>query len=357
MNPVRLHHIRKTFLSLRRGRVTALKGIDLEIKPGEFFVLLGPSGCGKSTLLNIIAGLEKPTEGELYIGDRLVASAEKRTFLTPRERDIAMVFQSYALYPHMTVGDNIAFPLKIAKMDKREIERKVHEAAETLEIGDVLDARPGELSGGQRQRVALGRAIVREPQVLLLDEPLSNLDALLRISMRAELKRIQRELKVTTIYVTHDQTEAMSLGDTIAVLKDGEILQVGRPDHIYNDPKNMFVARFVGTPPMNLMDGRIISRMHPIPDIPQGKPPDQITVGIRPEHLTINGQDKYSLEGRVTMVGSLGSETLLYVDAGGQEVIARAGGTVQSSEGEDIHLTADSSSLYFFDSDSGRRLT
>jgi ABC-type sugar transport system ATPase subunit len=193
--------------------------------------------------------------------------------------------------------------------------------------------------------------------VLLLDEPLSNLDALLRISMRAELKRIQRELKVTTIYVTHDQTEAMSLGDTIAVLKDGEILQVGRPDHIYNDPKNMFVARFVGTPPMNLMDGRIISRMHPIPDIPQGKPPDQITVGIRPEHLTINGQDKYSLEGRVTMVGSLGSETLLYVDAGGQEVIARAGGTVQSSEGEDIHLTADSSSLYFFDSDSGRRLT
>jgi multiple sugar transport system ATP-binding protein len=356
MNPVRLQHIRKTFLSLRRGRVTALKGIDLQIEPGEFFVLLGPSGCGKSTLLNVIAGLEKPTDGDLYIGDRLVASTEKRIFLTPRERDIAMVFQSYALYPHMTVAENIAFPLRIAKMDKREIERKVHEAAETLEIGDLLDARPGELSGGQRQRVALGRAIVREPRVLLLDEPLSNLDALLRISMRAELKRIQRELKVTTIYVTHDQTEAMSLGDTIAVLNEGEVLQVGRPDDIYNDPQNVFVARFVGTPPMNLMDGRIISRIHPHPDIPQGRSPERITVGIRPEHLTINGHGEYSVEGRVTMVGSLGSETLLYIDIDGQEVIARASGTLRLKEGESTHLTADSGNIYFFDSDSGRRL-
>jgi ABC-type sugar transport system ATPase subunit len=241
-------------------------------------------------------------------------------------------------------------------MDKREIGKRVHKAAETLEIGDLLDARPGELSGGQRQRVALGRAIVREPRVLLLDEPLSNLDALLRISMRAELKRIQRELKVTTIYVTHDQTEAMSLGDTIAVLNEGEVLQVGRPDDIYNDPQNVFVARFVGTPPMNLMDGRIISTIHPHPDVPQGRSPEHITVGIRPEHLTINGHGEYSVEGRVTMVGSLGSETLLYIDIDGQEVIARASGTLRLKEGESTHLTADSGNIYFFDSDSGRRL-
>ena len=236
MKNVSLRNITKKFFTVRRGTVEALKGINIEIEAGSFFVLLGPSGCGKSTLLNIIAGIERPSEGEIDFGNKTVVSVKQKIFLSPRERDVAMVFQSYALYPHLSVRENISFPLKIAKMNKIEIEKKVGKAADILEINEILEAKPGELSGGQRQRVALGRAIVREPNVLLLDEPLSNLDAMLRITMRSELKAIQRELNLTTIYVTHDQTEAMSLGDSIAVLKEGKVQQIGTPYEVYSKP-------------------------------------------------------------------------------------------------------------------------
>ncbi len=254
MKKVTVQNIKKDFFTLRRGKIHALKNINLEIEAGSFFVILGPSGCGKSTLMNIIAGIEKPTGGEITIGDKTVVSVEKKINLTPKQRDAAMVFQSYALYPHMTVFENISFPLKIAKLNKEEINKKVNEAAETLEITALLKAKPSELSGGQKQRVALGRAIVRQPNVLLLDEPLSNLDALLRTSMRAQLKMLQKKINVTTIYVTHDQIEAMTLGDKIAVLNKGEVMQTGTPEEIYNNPQNLFTAKFMGTPPMNIIE-------------------------------------------------------------------------------------------------------
>ncbi len=260
MNGIVVKNLRKDFFTLRRGRIRALATLDLTVEPGAFFVLVGPSGCGKSTLLNIIAGIENPSAGDIWIGDRQVMSVAAKKFLPPRRRDVAMVFQSYALYPHMTVFANIAFPLKIAGVDRRDIDNRVRAAAATLEIENLLDARPAELSGGQRQRVALGRAIVRRPRVLLLDEPLSNLDALLRTSMRGELKQIQRRLAVTTIYVTHDQTEAMTLGDRIAVLKDGRLQQTGTPEEIYHRPANSFVAGFIGTLPMNLLDGGLLAK-------------------------------------------------------------------------------------------------
>ena len=275
MKRIVVENLGKDFFTLRRGRVRALKAIDLTVKPGTFFVLLGPSGCGKSTLLNILAGIENPTAGEVWIGDRRVVSAATGQSVPPRRRDVAMVFQSYALYPHMTVYENIAFPLKMAKTDRHEIDRRVREVMATLEIDDLPDARPAELSGGQRQRVALGRAIVRRPKVLLLDEPLSNLDALLRTSMRGELKRIQREVKQTMVYVTHDQTEAMTLGDRVAVLKDGTLQQTGTPAEIYDAPDNRFVAGFIGTPPMNLLDGILLAKARKTVEIPVGRDPSR----------------------------------------------------------------------------------
>ncbi|WP_456450749.1 ABC transporter ATP-binding protein, partial [Palaeococcus sp. (in: euryarchaeotes)] len=220
----------------RFGEVAAVKNMNLEVKDKEFMILLGPSGCGKTTTLRMIAGLEEPSEGQIFIGDKLVADLEKGVFIPPKDRDIAMVFQSYALYPHMTVYDNIAFPLKLRKTPKQEIEERVKEVAELLDLTELLKRKPRELSGGQRQRVALGRAIVRKPQVFLMDEPLSNLDAKLRVKMRAELKKLQRQLGVTTIYVTHDQVEAMTMGDRIAIINFGELQQVGSPDEVYNKP-------------------------------------------------------------------------------------------------------------------------
>jgi multiple sugar transport system ATP-binding protein len=229
----------------------AVKDLDLDIADGEFIVLVGPSGCGKSTALRMIAGLEDITSGTLTIGDRVVNT------LASRDRDIAMVFQSYALYPHMSVADNIAYGLKLRRMDKAEIEKRVQRAADMLELGPLLDRKPKQLSGGQRQRVAMGRAIVREPQVFLMDEPLSNLDAKLRVQMRAEIAQVQRDLKTTTIYVTHDQTEAMTMGDRVALMKAGVLQQLGAPQHLYDHPDNIFVAGFIGSPPMNMALGRL----------------------------------------------------------------------------------------------------
>ena len=292
-------HCSKRFLTLQ-GMVQALQALTLSIEDGEFFVLLGPSGCGKSTLLNLAAGLEKPTGGEIRFGERVVAAPQQRIFVTPRGRNVAMVFQSYALYPHLSVYDNIAFPLRIGKAPKAKIDQDVRSVADLLGIPELLERKPGELSGGQRQRVAIARALVRRPDIFLLDEPLSNLDAQLRTSTRMELKRLQQELRITTLYVTHDQTEAMTLGDRIALLRQGQVVQVGTPDDLYDRPQTPFAATFVGSPPMNLIpatwseqDGQVRVTFdhtsYPVPaDIAEhlrrlGN--RDVLLGIRPEHV------------------------------------------------------------------------
>ena len=264
MSNVILKNVRKTYDNSK----TVINNVNLEIKDKEFVVLVGSSGCGKSTLLRMIAGLEDITAGEIYIGDRKVNN------VPPKDRDIAFVFQSYALYPHMTVRENIAFGLKMRKVDKATIEKKVQEAAEILNLGEYLDRKPKQLSGGQRQRVALGRAIVRNPKVFLMDEPLSNLDAKLRVQMRSEIKKLHEKLQTTFIYVTHDQTEALTMGDRIVVLNNGDIQQVDSPDEIYNNPKNTFVAGFVGSPQMNFINGKDLGL------------DENILYGIRPEKVT-----------------------------------------------------------------------
>jgi len=349
MKSVNIKNIKKKFFTVRRGTVEALKGINIEIEEGKLFVLLGPSGCGKSTLLNIIAGIERPSEGELKFGDEVVVSADQKIFLSPKERDVAMVFQSYALYPHMSVRENISFPLKIAKMDKGEIKRKIEKAAEILEINEILDAKPGELSGGQRQRVALGRAIVREPNVLLLDEPLSNLDAMLRITMRSELKEIQRELKLTTIYVTHDQTEAMSLGDSIAVLRDGEVQQKGTPYEIYNEPENLFVAKFIGAPPMNILDKETLKKAFKKIIRLEKLKNKNIIIGLRPEHVKVVTEDEGILHGRLKMIGPAGGESILYLSVEGKDIIAKIPGRIPFNEGDNIGVGFDEGNLLLFD--------
>jgi multiple sugar transport system ATP-binding protein len=357
MNAIRLKQINKDFVTLRRGNVEALKDICLEVDPGSFFVLLGPSGCGKSTLLNIIAGIENPSAGDVVIGDEVVASASQRKYLTPRRRDVAMVFQSYALYPHMTVYDNIAFPLKIAKTESGEIDRRVRQVSVTLEIADLLEAKPAELSGGQRQRVALGRAIVRKPRVLLLDEPLSNLDALLRISMRAELKKIQRRLELTTIYVTHDQLEALSLGDRVAVLKDGVVQQVGTPHDIFNDPANLFVAQFIGTPPINVLDGRMLEKAHKrLPNTTARQNPGRILLGIRPAHIRVSADGEGLFEGSISLISALGNENLLYIDVMGQEILAAVTDAGTFQEGQTVRVDVDEATLLVFRKEDGGRI-
>jgi multiple sugar transport system ATP-binding protein len=345
----------KDFVTLRRGRVHALRPLDLEVAPGAFFVLVGPSGCGKSTLLNLLAGIETPTRGTIAIGDRQVADAAAGFCLPPRERDVAMVFQSYALYPHMSVYANIAFPLKIARSGAAAIDRRVREAAATLEIDDLLDARPAELSGGQRQRVALGRAIVRRPRLLLLDEPLSNLDALLRTSMRGELKQIQRRLGVTAVYVTHDQTEALALGDRIGVLEDGLLQQTGSPDEIYRHPVNRFVAGFIGSPPMNLIDGALLTKARrPLP-LPEDRDPGSVQLGLRPEHLRLCPPEDGLWQARLTLVTLLGSERLAYIDLDGRQLLSSAA-PEQTREGDAVGLVFDRENLFVFDKTDGRTL-
>jgi multiple sugar transport system ATP-binding protein len=375
----------------------AVKAIDLDIGDGEFMILVGPSGCGKSTALRMIAGLEDITEGDLIIG------GERVNDLAPRDRDIAMVFQNYALYPHMTVRDNMGFALKLAKADKGEIDSKVGEAAKILDLEQHLDRKPANLSGGQRQRVAMGRAIVRDPKAFLMDEPLSNLDAKLRVQMRTEVARIQKRLGTTMVYVTHDQTEAMTLGDRVAVMRAGVIQQVDAPANLYENPQNLFVAGFIGSPSMNFLPGRLEGDVvrTPIGDVnlpgavrsnlqrEGGQGARDVIVGMRPEHFEDAGveqedhPDRMKFRTKVDVVESMGSELYVYfdvkseelhtaeldelaADAGmedlpshgeGQQVVARLSAESKASPGAEVELSLDTSQIKLFDSGSGRSLT
>ncbi len=355
MADVRLSDIRKSF-----GASEVLRGIDLDIAEGEFVVFVGPSGCGKSTLLRTIAGLEEATTGNITIGDRVVND------LSPSDRGIAMVFQSYALYPHMSVYENMAFGLKLAKADKVEIDAKVRAAAAVLNITDYLDRKPKALSGGQRQRVAIGRAIVREPQVFLFDEPLSNLDAALRVRMRYEFARLHEELKTTMIYVTHDQIEAMTLADRIVVLNGGVIEQVGSPMALYEHPTNLFVAEFIGSPKMNLLAGTIVGAsaagavvrteagemLNVAVEASSARINDRVTLGIRPEHLTLTGHGN-ALATTAAFVETLGHATYAYLTHPGSTdtLTVQLPGDVRPSAGDALTLHVPPEQAHLFDAE------
>jgi multiple sugar transport system ATP-binding protein len=373
----------------------AVHDLDIEIADGEFLVLVGPSGCGKTTALRMVAGLEDITSGTLRIGDRVVNT------LSSRDRDIAMVFQSYALYPHMTVADNIAYGLKIRRMDKGEIDKRVRRAADMLELGPLLDRKPKQLSGGQRQRVAMGRAIVRNPQVFLMDEPLSNLDAKLRVQMRAEIGQIQRELKTTTLYVTHDQTEAMTMGDRVALMKAGVLQQLGSPQHLYDHPDNIFVAGFIGSPPMNMAiarvdragDGHQLSFGGAVLPLPEsvlaeraalaGYAGRNVAVGVRSEDmedasLARDTSPEARIRAKVSLTEALGSEIVVHFDVDAPKVVtadtkelekdahiedlptthkntfvASFGPRSRVRPGDDIEIVIDRERLHFFDPETG----
>ena len=358
MARVLLENITKKF-----DEVTAVKDVNLEIKDQEFVVLVGPSGCGKTTTLRMIAGLEEITEGKIYIGDRLIND------VPPKDRNIAMVFQNYALYPHMKVYDNMAFGLKLRGTPKKEIDERVKEAAEILEIMNLLDRYPKQLSGGQRQRVAVGRAIVRRPQVFLMDEPLSNLDAKLRVQMRAELQRIHRTLKATVVYVTHDQVEAMTLGQRIAVILNGQLQQLDVPLTVYEKPSNRFVAGFIGSPPMNFIKGTIGKKGEAYSfecesfklDVPRdvdhlleeyaGK---EVVFGIRPEDIwdvpsSAWIEHKYLAETKVDFRELMGSETYVYAKIGTTSLVARVGSFADSKPGTNFGLVFNLNKIHFFD--------
>jgi multiple sugar transport system ATP-binding protein len=353
MAEVILKNLKKAY---DKSKTNVIDGINLEIKDKEFLVLVGASGCGKSTILRMIAGLEEITDGEIYIGDKKVNN------VPPKDRDIAFVFQSYALYPHMTVYENIAFGLKMRKYKKNLIDKKVHEAAEILNLEDLLDRKPKQLSGGQRQRVALGRAIVREPKVFLMDEPLSNLDAKLRVQMRSEIKKLHEKLQTTFIYVTHDQTEALTMGDRIVVLDKGVIQQIDTPDNIYHSPKNTFVAGFVGSPPMNFIEADVKGERLTFAGIPISLSPEQlndigsrykVTVGIRPENMTKeNGQIRISVN--VDMSEMLGSEKIAYFYIGDKKCSAKLPPTYNVDK--TIVLNIDIADIFIFDSSTGERI-
>jgi len=369
----------------------AVKDMDLEIKDGEFVILVGPSGCGKSTALRMIAGLEDVTEGEVKIGDETVNQ------YAPKDRDIAMVFQNYALYPHMTVRQNMAFPLKLAGVSDEETNKKVEEAAKILDLQEHLDRKPANLSGGQRQRVAMGRAIVRDPKAFLMDEPLSNLDAKLRVQMRTEVSRLQRDLGTTTVYVTHDQTEAMTLGDRVAVMRAGVLQQVGTPAELYQRPENIFVAGFIGSPAMNFMPAKIEGDTVklPIGDVKLtdelrkrlGDALGDVIAGARPEafedaKLLSDDKPGQKFKAKIDLVESMGSELYAYfgIDAGGGvqskeleelaadsgaaevpgsetgQVVARLDAASDVKRGQESELWLDTDSLHFFDPSSGKRL-
>ncbi len=364
------------------GGVVAVSDFNLEIKDKEFIILVGPSGCGKSTTLRMIAGLEEISEGELYIGDRLVND------VAPKDRDIAMVFQNYALYPHMTVFENMAFGLKLRKTPKEEIKRRVEEAGRILDIAHLLDRKPKALSGGQRQRVALGRAIVREPKVFLLDEPLSNLDAKLRAQMRTEISKLHQKLGTTFIYVTHDQTEAMTMGDRIVVMKDGLIQQVDTPNTLYTKPGNMFVAGVIGSPQMNFIDAVIVKKddklyaefgsvdtktkkgckyLIPIPESKNVKNvidpyvEKEVILGIRPED--IHDEPRHletfkdcAIRAKVEVTELMGAETFLYVNVEGFNMTARVDPTSTARPGDEIDMVIDNSRIHLFDKDTEKTI-
>ncbi len=349
---------RKATRRFPNSKQPAVDALDLSIADGEFLVLVGPSGCGKSTTLRMLAGLEPIDDGQVFIGTRDV------TLLPPRQRDIAMVFQSYALYPHMTVAENIGFHLKVKKVDKAEIATRVAEAARLLDLTEYLDRKPAKLSGGQRQRVAMGRAIVRQPQVFLMDEPLSNLDAKLRVQTRTQVAALQRRLGVTTVYVTHDQVEAMTMGDRVAVLKDGVLQQCASPRELFTRPANTFVAGFIGSPAMNMFHGTVNeSGMHfggvdlPLsPGQRSGLTSDAVTVGVRPEGLRVA---ESGIEATVLTVEELGSDSYLYCTPTAEPavtVVARAAGLTDAAPGETVHLRPDTTALHVFDTSSGARL-
>ena len=331
MSKVILKNIRKTY----DNNKTVINNVNLEIKDKEFIVLVGASGCGKSTLLRMIAGLEDISSGEIYIDDKKVNN------IPPKDRDIAFVFQSYALYPHMTVRENIAFGLKMRKVDKATIEKKVQEAAAILNLDEYLDRKPKQLSGGQRQRVALGRAIVRNPKVFLMDEPLSNLDAKLRVQMRSEIKKLHEKLQTTFIYVAHDQTEALTMGDRIVVLNNGDIQQVDSPDEIYNNPKNTFVAGFVGSPQMNFINGKDLGL------------DENILYGIRPEKMTKPDGD-IKLTVNVEISEMLGSEKIAYFNIGDSKCSAKF--ETDAQIGKTIDLSIKTTDLYKFNPETGERI-
>jgi multiple sugar transport system ATP-binding protein len=328
MGSIVLNEVSKSF-----GDVTVIPGANLEIADGEFVVFVGPSGCGKSTLLRLIAGLEDVTGGTLSIDGKDMTSEP------PSKRHLSMVFQSYALYPHMSVYKNIAFPLKMADIDKATIDKKVRDAANVLNLTDYLDRRPGQLSGGQRQRVAIGRAIVREPTAFLFDEPLSNLDAALRVNMRLEISELHHQLATTMVYVTHDQVEAMTMADKIVVLNAGRIEQVGTPLELYSKPRNRFVAGFIGSPRMNFVEGA------------EAQKRDAACIGVRPEHISVS-KTEGEWSGRVKVAEHLGSDTFLHVAVEGiGQITARAGGELGVAHNDEIHLTPLADKIHRFGSD------
>ena len=385
MAEIVLEHVNKSY----PDGATAVKDLNVTIADGEFLILVGPSGCGKTTTLNMIAGLEDISSGELRIG------GERVNEKSPKDRDIAMVFQSYALYPHMTVRQNIAFPLTLAKMKKADIAQKVEETAKILDLAELLDRKPSQLSGGQRQRVAMGRAIVRHPKAFLMDEPLSNLDAKLRVQMRGEIARLQKRLGTTTVYVTHDQTEAMTLGDRVVVMHGGAAQQIGTPDELYERPANLFVAGFIGSPAMNFFPATLTPTGLTLPFgeamltsevqgvIGQHPRPGNIIVGLRPEHLAdaslIDGYQRIkalTFEVKVELVESLGADKYVYFTTSGWDVhaaqldelaaegevsenhfVARVPAESKAALGQSIELAFDTTKLAVFDADSGVNLT
>jgi multiple sugar transport system ATP-binding protein len=366
MASIKFDHVWKRF-----GEVSVLKDLDIDINDQEFLVLVGPSGCGKTTALRCLAGLEEITDGNIYIGDRVVND------VPPKDRDIAMVFQSYALYPHMSVYDNMAFGLKLRKTPKTEIDKRVKEAAEMLSIGHLLDRKPKALSGGQRQRVALGRAIVRNPAVFLMDEPLSNLDAKLRVQTRSEISKLHQRLKTTFIYVTHDQTEALTMGTRIAVMKDGILQQLDTPQTLYDHPANMFVAGFIGSPAMNFFEAKLDrGNGTPVVDLGVFQLPvpsqkieylashvgKQIYFGIRPEdihdaHFVPRGVDEAArITANVTVTEPLGSEVFAFVERGGKEMVGRLDPRTNARVGQPLDVVIDMGKMHAFDRETEKAL-
>jgi multiple sugar transport system ATP-binding protein len=340
----------------------AVPGIDLEINDGEFMVLVGPSGCGKSTTLRMLAGLEEVNEGQIFIGDREI------TNLPPKDRDIAMVFQNYALYPHMSVADNMAFSLKMAKVKESERKERVAEAARILNLTEYLDRKPKALSGGQRQRVAMGRAIVRKPQVFCMDEPLSNLDAKMRVQTRTDIAKLQQDLGVTTVYVTHDQVEAMTMGDRVAVMKEGVLQQVDTPLNLYDRPVNLFVAGFIGSPQMNLLsanavDGqaKIGGYLVPVDEAASRKMKGEVVLGVRPEAWRVVSAEEGGLPVEVTVVEDLGSDAFVYgtsdVEGTPSNVIVRVSARDTVHKGDVLHVTTDPQNVHVFDAATEERLS
>jgi multiple sugar transport system ATP-binding protein len=373
-----LKNLEKVFSGREGKGVRAVKGIDLGVNQGEFMVLLGPSGCGKSTTLRMIAGLEEPTDGSIEIDGKVVND------LDPKDRDVAMVFQNFALYPHMTVYENMAFGLRLRGHDKSDIETRVQKAVRILELEGLLSRRPKALSGGQRQRVAVGRAIVREPKIFLFDEPLSNLDARMRASMRMQISRLHRQLGTTMVYVTHDQMEAMTMGDRICVMKDGEIMQIDTPMKVYDEPANTFVASFMGNPPMNLVNGRLtrlggewrfreseeeagggfeVPLSKRLSDSQRPAKDTEVIMGIRAEHMTLSplgrgaqGGEEDHVSGITQMVETMGSDSIVYFDTGLNEMAVNVRAKRTPFIGEELRLKIDAEKIRFFDIQTGQAI-